>query len=581
LILVVASGIHIQKSGSALNREYLSEDLINILSDMKIDETNNIYVESLITGGAVTNLNNTVLEQIGEFWAEGNESTAANIFQNISEGLIPENNGYGLWIDDELVFSSNKTAEKSLITSKSMISGITKNQSRVGFNARAFAHKTKKNTTLIVMGDVVSSSVKNPGGGNNGNQPMITYDVDIPEDAVVLDAYWFIEAAWTDNKFKAFINGDYIPGSDATGDKLLLDIESYFNAGHNNVSVLYRFGSGGKEGGDDGASHVVVEYSTQEMNTLHDLTKKHLGAVESLCSIRYKKPVFILNTVNSLFINLNAIGTTAELRYTVDGITYNISTKNITSNHAEWSNSEIQSALSSDGFSYDDLIGKYIWFVFDIDEYHDLEIPGLQRAILSDSYVEVDVELTKEVYGHIDLTRIVPIYSYDTSEYGNFYRNLEWRYNLSTNDTDLMSLDSQYAWLYRSGMDPSQEIISNSQTLYSHPPSPLIKELARFGFTQATGNILDGENIYRLEFGSGYGVNPFNSLVHFTLLVKGMVPYGKTFPTEEEAVNDAIARLQTELGDFIEATEIVNETISISDVPSMWGPAIAEVRTWY
>ena len=581
LILVVASGIHIQKSGSALNREYLSEDLINILSDMKINETNNAYVENLITGGTITNLDNTVLEQIGEFWAEGNETVAADIFQNISNGLIPENNGYGLWIDGELVYSDNKTAEKSLITSKSMISGITKNQSRVGYNARAFAHKTKKNTTLVVKGDVISSSVRSPYKGNNNNHPDITYEVLLPDDVVINDAYWFIEAAWTDNKFKAYINGIYVPGSDATGSKLLTDLEPYLNPGLNNITVVYRYGSGGQEGGDDGATHFVVEYSTDEMNTLHELTKKYFGEVNSNCSIKYEKPVFILNTINSIFINLNAVGTTAELKYTLDGVTYDISQKNIVSNHVEWTDAEIQSALASDGLAYDDLIGKYIWFVVYIDDYHSREDFGSGRKILADSYVEADVKLTKEIYGHIDLTRVVPVYSYSTSQYGDFYRNLEWRYNLSTTDTDLMALDSQFAWLYYTGQNPDQEVVSNSHTLYSHPPSPMIHAFARFGFTQDTGYLLDGENIYELHFGYGYGINPFNSLVDYTILVKGMVPYGATFPTEEEAVADAVSRLENELGVFIEATEIVNETISISDVPSMWGPAIAEVRTWY
>ena len=581
LILVVASGIYIQKSGSALNKEFLSEDLITILSDMKINETNNNYVNNLINEGIITNLDNSVLEQIGEFWAEGDNTIAETIFTNISEGLIPQNNGYGLWIDEELVYSNNKTAEKTLMTSKSMISGISKNKTREGYNARAFAHKTKKNTNLIVMGDIISSSVKNPSGGNNGNHPEIIYTFEIPQDSTIIDAYWFIEAAWTDNKFKAYINNEHIPGSDATGSKLLLDLESYVNQGLNNASVNYRFGSGGQEGGDDGASHLIVEYSTQEMNTLKDLTKKVLAEVNSNCSIKYKKPVFILNTLNEVFINLNAIGTTAELNYILEGNIYPISQKNIVSNHVEWNNSEIESALISDGFSYNYLVGKYIYFVIEIDNYNSLEFPAEHRAILEDSYVEIDVELNKEIYGHIDLTKIIPIYSYSNSEYGDFYRNLEYRYTLSTNDTDLMSLDSQYAWLYRSGMNPDQTVISNSQTLYSHPPSPLVKEFARFGFTQTTGNILDGENVYQLQFGSGYGINPFNSLVFFTILLKGMVPYGDTFPTEQEAVQDAVNRLQTELGEFVNATEIVNETLTISDVPSMWGPAVAEVRTWY
>jgi hypothetical protein len=581
LTLIVASSIYLSRPGSMLNKGYFSQDLLDVLSDMNINETNNAYVASLITGGVITNLDNSVLEQIGEFWAEGQQELAVNIFSNLSEGLIPENYGYGLWIDDELIYERNTTAERNLITSKSMISGISKNKTREGYNARAFARKTRKNTNLIVKGDVVSSSVRKPGAGNNLNEVYVTYKVNLPNDATIIDAYWFIEAAWTDNKFKAYINGVHIPGSDASGSKLLTDVEPYVSPGENEALVVFRYGSGGREGGDDGASHFVVEYSTDEMNTLQQLTQKYFGEVISNCSIRYKKPVFALNEIKSIDVSMNVVGTTARLWYVVDGISYNISTKNITQNEAEWSNYEIKSAMESEGINYSDLTGKYFWFVVDVDDYNSIEAFGAGRKIFSGSYVDVDFELTKEVYGHIDLTRVVPVYAYSSAEMSDFYRNVEWRYNLSTNDTDLMALDSQFAWLYRDGTNPSQEVISNSNTLYSHPPSPLIKELARFGLTQDNGGISDGENVYKLMFGSGYGINPFNSLVDFTILIKGMVPYGSTFPTKELAVNDAVQRLQEVLGDFINATEIENETISIPEVPSMWGPAIAEVRTWH
>ena len=581
IVLIIASKAYVTRNDTAINKESLSEDLINVLSDMKINETNNPYVSSLITGGTITNFDNSVLEQMGELWAEGQEDIARNIFINISKGIISKQQGFGLWIDDELLYSNNKSYEKSLITSKSMISGITKNETRVGYNARAFAHKTKKNTTLVVKGDVISSSVKSPSGGNNGNHPAITYKVILPNDAAINDAYWFIEAAWTDNKFKGYINDVYIPGSDASGSKLLLDLESYVTPGENNITVEYRYGSGGKEGGDDGASHFVVEYSTENMNTLNSLTKKYFGQVESGCSIKYNKPIFALNTINSMDISIDAIGTTAELRYVVDGVEYDLSQKNIVSNHTEWSDSEIRNSMQSNGIDYDHLVGRYFWFVVDIDEYHSRENTGHQRKILPTSYVDLDVDVSNEVYGHIDLTRVVPIYSYSSKEYGDFYRNLEWRYDLSTTDTELMALDSQFAWLYYTGSNPDQEAISNSNVLYSHPPSPMIYAFARFGFTKDTGNLQDGENIYQLQFGSGYAINPFNSLVDYTILVKGMVPYGITFPTKEEAVTDAVNRLEEELGVFIEATEIVNETVSISEVPSMWGPAIAEVRVWH
>ena len=121
LTLIVASSVYLSRPGSMLNKGYFSQDLLDVLSDMNINETNNHYVGSLITGKVITNLDNSVLEQIGEFWAEGQQEIAMNIFSNLSDGLIPENYGYGLWIDDELLYERTTTAEKNLMTSKSMI----------------------------------------------------------------------------------------------------------------------------------------------------------------------------------------------------------------------------------------------------------------------------------------------------------------------------------------------------------------------------------------------------------------------------------------------------------------------------
>ena len=44
-------------------------DFLNVLSKIKIGELNNTYSHSLINGGTITNLNQSVLEQIGEFYA--------------------------------------------------------------------------------------------------------------------------------------------------------------------------------------------------------------------------------------------------------------------------------------------------------------------------------------------------------------------------------------------------------------------------------------------------------------------------------------------------------------------------------
>ncbi|MEK6808680.1 MAG: hypothetical protein AABY14_03270, partial [Nanoarchaeota archaeon] len=332
----------------------------------------------------------------------------------------------------------------------------------------------------------------------------------IPENATILGSYWFIEAAWTDTKFKAFLNGEFIPGSSASGSKLLTDLNSYLDVGNNTATVEYRYGGGGYEGGDDGATHLVVNYSTNQLLTLSSSDKRYFALVNSNTSIRYNLPIFVVGKINSMEINLNVVARNVSMNYTLDGKTYNISFKNVVENNVQWSNTEILNALSQNNHSYSNLSNKYFWLQVDLEEYHSIEDFGTQRAFLQDSYVEIDSTSAVDVFKHIDITSIVDKYKFNTSQQGDFYRNVEWSFDIN-NATTPINLDSQLPWIYFPGTDPSQTVKSNSEILYNHPPNPLIKEFARFGYTKV--HIANGTNAYTLNFGSGYGIDPTNSLV--------------------------------------------------------------------
>jgi hypothetical protein len=468
----------------------------------------------------------------------------------------------------------------TIASSPKLVSGIMENRTSTGFIARAIVQSAQKKTHTIVMGDVVTSSVRKPKAANNLNVVNITYNVDLPANLTIEKASWFIQSAWTDNSFKAWIDGDYIPGSAASGSKLLEDLEGYFNAGRNYCTAIFTFGSGGYEGGDDGASHIVVNYTTNQMNTLAmNSTKKYFYDVLSNCSIKYKKPVYVAGTLDSVDINLHVIAENVTLGYVVDGIFHNISTKQVVSNAVNWTNAEIQTAMEGDGFPFSNISEKYIWYVFELDTYHWREEFGAHRRMYSDSYIDVQTDFNPQYeYSFIDITATLNPYAYSINDFGDFYRNVEWRFWVPNGSIPLM-IDSQLAWLYWSGMDPDQKIWLNNNSLYSHPTQPLVEELARFGFG-GNKTIQNETNSYKLNFTQGYSINPFNSLVSYTFLIKGAVPYGNAFDTEAEALDDAMQRLDLYLGDYLQETQITNETYSVGGVPFLWGPAIVEVRVW-
>jgi len=121
----------------------LHYDILSTLSTLKIGEIQgNSYVNSLISGGQITNLDKTILEQIGEFYV-----IDVDLAKSLADSVLSDidtNQNIGLWYENTLIWSSNSTAYSSTIenidTARQIISGLggVGNTSITGFSARAF-----------------------------------------------------------------------------------------------------------------------------------------------------------------------------------------------------------------------------------------------------------------------------------------------------------------------------------------------------------------------------------------------------------------------------------------------------------
>lgn len=576
-IMVILPLLSVTQTPSSQNSALLAQDAVNVLATITINDLDNDYVDTLIADEHIRDPTLTVLEQIAEFHTENKTEYAAELSQIVLGNFTQK---YAIFVNNQEVFSNQEMEEvQTLVSARRMVSGFTDQQARLGFVARAFASQVGKNNTMILKGDIIKSSVRKPSGGNNQNKVNITYTFELPQSTTIHEAYWFIQAPWTTTNFRAFANNQHIPGSDATGAVLLDNLEGYFHEGINTATVEGKFGANANEGGEDGSSHLVVSYTTGQYSTLRNLTTKQFAEVNSHTSIRYKMPVFSITELFGLDVFVNAIGPNATLTLEIDGISKNVSTKNIVSNNVQWSSSEIQTVLTDMGHTFNGLSGRYFYVQVDIDSYSEREELGSHRAILPGSQVVLNAGSTEGIYGRIDITKIVPVYSYSTSLWTSYYRNALWKFEIPINSTPLM-VDSQLAWLYVLGTDPSQDVRANNLAVYQHPSQPLVVELARVGYDGTNGKIESGENNYSLSFGDGYAIEPTKSLVDFTILIRNFVGYGAVFETEADAEADAVARLESLLGDVITATEITLESEGIGNVPSLWGPAQVEVRVW-
>ncbi|MFQ5474551.1 MAG: hypothetical protein ACE5DM_01815, partial [Candidatus Nanoarchaeia archaeon] len=71
-----------------------------------------------------------------------------------------------------------------------------------------------------------------------------------------------------------------------------------------------------------------------------------------------------------------------------------------------------------------------------------------------------------------------------------------------------------------------------------------------------------------------------NTTIEYAYFVKSFVGYGNVFNTQQEANDDARSRLEAVVGPYVNLDDVEFENTTLTDVPSLWGPAIIEVRLW-
>ena len=112
----------------------LSETTMNFFANTKISDTNNAYAGfngQLWRQGNITNDDNTLLQQIGEFYAKNQLDTAEKFIANITENTIPVQYLFEFRMNNQLLYPRNSSQEhlnskqssSVLIPSRKLVSG--------------------------------------------------------------------------------------------------------------------------------------------------------------------------------------------------------------------------------------------------------------------------------------------------------------------------------------------------------------------------------------------------------------------------------------------------------------------------
>ena len=113
----------------------LSDDFLNFLSNTQIKDLNNPYGGiggKLWKDGNITNKDNSLLQQIGEFYSKKQYDLAEKFIRNVSANVIPSQFNYELWMDSSILYpripDAGEIASKSktdlMLTSKKITFGV-------------------------------------------------------------------------------------------------------------------------------------------------------------------------------------------------------------------------------------------------------------------------------------------------------------------------------------------------------------------------------------------------------------------------------------------------------------------------
>lgn len=325
-----------------VNVNYASQDIVRVFSAMTVGEVNNDYIKSLISSGQITNINSTLIEQIGEFWASGNAELAMNFTKNLTEGIIPGNYGFKILVNDEEIYSRGIALKKSLVSSRRIVSGIAKAKPTQGFTGRVLLNgiKSKKTNAYVYFG----------GYEGDGN---LTKKLILPNDVISFNSsYIEVDAGGNFNLYiNGIFSGSYSKGSGGGGDRIAdkWNISNAylanFNAGENIITINFTSGSSYIAGGFLKAVYITSSYN--DTNTA-GYEKYFLPGIDGV--INLYSSIYAPSEPNSMNISLHFLSQ-YQVYLTIGNTTVFESTPSINEQTVLINNSNLSGALNYNSLS--------------------------------------------------------------------------------------------------------------------------------------------------------------------------------------------------------------------------------------
>ncbi len=284
---------------------YVSNDLLTSMTELRVEEMNSTTVNKMISNGEIENVNQTLLEQLGEFWALNETDNANNFSRAIVEELISEKFGMRIKVEGDEFFNKTGVDESNVVAASRMITGVKKGRAIRGSTAAAFLQRVenKRTSSFLYFGGFV-------GQGN-----VTGYVEDVPDDVNESDIKNIKLEADVLGDFDLYINDNLCDSFSPNTTSMKPDVwnltscKSYISSGDNKVEM--RFTDALENSGIRGG-FLKVKYETQEAKTSN---------VNGSRKYEYPGIDGVINLYDAFYIPGNLNSMTIDLHYWVDSST--------------------------------------------------------------------------------------------------------------------------------------------------------------------------------------------------------------------------------------------------------------------
>lgn len=570
----------------------VGRDVIRQASVQTFQTFNASFKQSLVDNTVMTSsdLDRPILEGITYLWASGDQDYARKaiktyfgpkIEKNYALRIIEKGNSYVVYREE-----NRSSTVESVSTAKSLVSGFSLNRTSIGYRSRATVLGAIANKTSVFPISPVGTLESSGGGGFTGNTLETTKQFHIDASSVAQATIDIAIEEGPSHQFRTLeVNGQEVdwPDSAELYSKnnvayYRMNITEEIQPGLNTVWIELANPRGGSTTRLYPGTRVKAVYQEEPATVASELVMKKMPVKEVVSSVRQNSDSGVFDVEEFVLDpGSRVVNATLEL-------------------HAQ----QLEPGCGPNGWDVQ---------VF-VNEQNVLEDCG------QNDYVQ-EINITPQVENGSNLvtiyvnhngsqfwggqeTRLVGNstsnpsmitvwYRRDTStEYGIFQARTAEEVGGANENPKTYSTTFNYSRLSSSNLYLSQ-VYSEQPAIEVRPgsgnyttvfnASVAARTPTKIAIDPGNFNLSETNYIRMTDPGSDAEFLKY-SLFEYTVAVPTRVGYGNVFPTAEAAREDAVQRLENKLGEFIDATEISADTVSIGGQEKLFGPSIVKLVVW-